>query len=62
MGLTKQGVKFTPRVLFGSNGKPEGEEVYVCQICGVLVTERDMVKHGHWHQRKKDAKETDYAD
>jgi hypothetical protein len=52
-------VKFSPRVLYGMSGKPEGDEVYCCKTCGALVAWPDANLHTDWHE--KQAKRRSYA-
>jgi hypothetical protein len=42
---------FSPRVLMGGSGKPEGEEAYCCKTCGALVAECDLDRHATWHRK-----------
>jgi hypothetical protein len=41
--------EYTPRVLMGSNGKPEGDETFACKTCGACVAEADLHRHTNWH-------------
>lgn len=45
----KRRTEYTPRVLMGSNGLPEGDEVCACKTCGALVGENDLSTHTLWH-------------
>ena len=45
--------QFSPRVLIGSNGKPEGDETYACKVCGACVTQQDLQTHTNWHESEQ---------
>jgi cytochrome c5 len=53
--MAQKETKYSPRVLMGSNGKPEGDEVYCCLTCHALVAEGGKQGHANWHERLRRA-------